>query len=152
MAQGYGGDLEFMGHVLNDKIPKEGPARKIANTIAAVVGSLVSIAAVALTLPIDIPDWGYLIIVAITTLGTALGVRSTKNGFSPSQVKKIETWMAQYIDENHDLPPGIEPAVVESGSSKIDDAPSVVDSSPSWTESSNDLARMVEQARQKWFN
>lgn len=152
MAKGYGGDLEFMGYVLNEKIPEEGPARKIANTLAAFIGSLVSIAAVALTLPIEIPDWGYLIIVGITTLGTALGVRTTKNGFSPSQVEKIETWMAEYIDKNHDLPAGIEPAVVESGSSKIDYLPSIVGSSPSWSESSNDLARMVEQAREKWFN
>lgn len=150
MAQGYGGDLEFMGLVLNDKIPKEGPTRKIANTIAAIVGSLVSIAAVALTLPIEIPDWGYLIIVAVTTLGTALGVRTTKNGFSPSQVEKIETWMAEYVDENHNLPPGTEPAVVEESGSTTSNTPN--NSISSWSEMSGDLAQRVEQARQQWFN
>lgn len=152
MAKGYGGDLEFMGYVLNEKIPEEGPARKVANTVAAFIGSLVSIAAVALTLPIEIPDWGYLIIVGITTLGTALGVRTTKNGFSPSQVERIEAWQSEWVDKHHNLPADIEPAVIEPGSSKIDDVPSTVDSSPSWVESSSDLTRMVEQAREKWFN
>lgn len=152
MAKGYGGDLEFMGYVLNEKIPEEGPARKIANSIAAFIGSLVSIAAVALTLPIEIPDWGYLIIVGITTLGTALGVRTTKNGFSPSQVEKIETWMAEYIDKNHDLPAGIEPAVVEADTPSTSETIPNIPRVPSWPESSDDLTRMVEQAREKWFN
>lgn len=161
MAKGYGGDLEFMGYVLNEKIPEEGPARKVANTVAAFIGSLVSIAAVALTLPIEIPDWGYLVIVGITTLGTALGVRTTKNGFSPSQVEKIETWMAEYIDKNHDLPADIEPAVVEGsgdshrvngGTPSTSETNPNIPRVPSWTESSNDLSRMVEQAREKWFN
>lgn len=151
MAKGYGGDLEFMGYVLNEKIPEEGPARKVANTVAAVIGSLVSIAAVALTLPIEIPDWGYLVIVGITTLGTALGVRTTKNGFSPSQVERIEAWMAEYIDKHHDLPPETADAVVADTPSTSETNPNIP-RVPSWTESSNDLSRMVEQAREKWFN
>lgn len=157
------GELEFIGHVLNDKLPKEGPVRKIANTVTAVVGSLISIAAVALSLPIDIPDWGYLIIVAVTTLGTALGVRSTKNGFSESQRRKLRDWMAQYIDDNHDIPDydgparptaeGSSPASAHSsgGSERVTVQDLIGRVRSHHEEASGDLSTMVEQARSRWY-
>lgn len=94
-------DLEFIGHIINDKLSEQPKGRTVANTISAVIGAVVSIAAVALSMPIDLPDWAYLIIVAVTTLGTALGVKQTKNGFSESQKRKLADWQAEYIDARH---------------------------------------------------
>ncbi|MGN0095028.1 MAG: hypothetical protein ACI38U_03090 [Corynebacterium sp.] len=94
-------DLEFIGHIINDKLNEQPKGRTVANTISAVVGAIVSIAAVALSMPIDLPDWAYLIIVAVTTLGTALGVKQTHNGFSESQRRKLQEWQAEYIDARH---------------------------------------------------
>lgn len=111
-------DLEFIGHIINDKLNEQPKGRTVANTISAVVGAVVSIAAVALSMPIDLPDWAYLIIVAVTTLGTALGVKQTKNGFSESQRKKLQEWQAEYIDARHthddtvDEPEDLEPEYV----------------------------------------
>lgn len=94
-------DLEFIGHIINDKLNEQPKGRTVANTISAIIGAVVSIAAVALSMPIDLPDWAYLIIVAVTTLGTALGVKQTKNGFSESQKRKLADWQAEYIDARH---------------------------------------------------
>lgn len=94
-------DLEFIGHIINDKIGEQPKGKKVANTLTALFGAIISIAAAALALPIDLPDWAYLIIVAVTTLGTALGVKTTKNGFSDSQVQKLRDWQAEYIDQRH---------------------------------------------------
>lgn len=158
MAQGYKGDLEFLGNVLQQKIPKEeGPAKKIANTITALVGALISIAAAALTLPIDLPDWSYLAIIAVTTLGTALGVRTTKNGFSDSQIKKLERWMAEYVDENHDLPADVEDVhIEESGSHRSEGsvpAREIFDRVANFgNETHSDLSQRAEEARRRWFS
>lgn len=94
-------DLEFIGHIINDKISEQPKGKRVANTLTALFGALISIAAAALALPIDLPDWAYVIIVAVTTLGTALGVKTTKNGFSDSQVQKLRDWQAEYIDQRH---------------------------------------------------
>lgn len=94
-------DLEFIGHIINDKISEQPKGKKVANTLTALFGAIISIAAAALALPIDLPDWAYLIIVAVTTLGTALGVKTTKNGFSDSQVQKLRDWQAEYIEQRH---------------------------------------------------
>ena len=159
MAQGYKGDLEFLGNVLQQKIPKEeGPAKKIANTITALVGALISIAAAALTLPIDLPDWSYLAIIAVTTLGTALGVRTTKNGFSDSQIKKLERWQSEWVDENHDLPADVEDATIEDsgGSHRVNGgtpAQEILDRVANFgNESHADLSQRAEEARQRWFS
>lgn len=94
-------DLEFIGHVINDKISEQPKGKKVANTLTALFGAVISIAATALTLPVSLPDWVYLVIIAVTTLGTALGVKTTKNGFSDSQVQKLRDWQAEYIDQRH---------------------------------------------------
>lgn len=159
MAQGYKGDLEFLGTVLQQKIPEEeGPAKKIANTITALVGALISIAAAALTLPIDLPDWSYLAIIAVTTLGTALGVRTTKNGFSESQIRKLRRWQSEWIDQNHDLPADVEDVNVEEagGHHRAEGsvpAREILDRVASFgNETHADLSQRTEEARRRWFD
>lgn len=94
-------DLEFIGHIINDRLDAQPWGRKVANTLTAFVGAVVSIAAGAMSMGVDLPNWAMLTVIAITTLGTALGVRSTKNGFSDSQVEKLQQWQAEYIDDRH---------------------------------------------------
>lgn len=157
-STGYGGDLEFIGYLINKKAEEQPKTKKLANTVTAALGSLVSIAAMVLTLPIQIPDWGYIIIVAITTLGTTLGVSVTKNGFSPSQIEKLKKWQAEYIDAHHNLPADTEEVVIEeSGEHFGDDNRVTVDAlldrvrAGSSSIDPTDLSRMVEEARNRWF-
>lgn len=94
-------DLEFIGHIVNDKLEEQPWGKKVANTLTALVGAVVSIAAGAMSMGLSLPDWAMMTVIAVTTLGTALGVRTTKNGFSDSQIEKIRTWQADYIDARH---------------------------------------------------
>lgn len=94
-------DLEFIGHIVNDKLEDQPWGKKVSNTITALVGAVVSIAAGAMSMGLSLPDWAMMAVIAVTTLGTALGVRTTKNGFSDSQIEKIRTWQADYIDARH---------------------------------------------------
>lgn len=157
-STGYSGDLEFIGYLINKKAEEQPKTKKLANTVTAAIGSLVSIAAMVLTLPIQIPDWGYIIIVAITTLGTTLGVSVTKNGFSPSQIEKLKKWQAEYIDAHHHLPADTEEVVIEESGEHVDDdnritVDALLDRVRAGSSSIDptDLSRMVEEARNRWF-
>lgn len=113
MANGsyqQGDELATLGHMIRSEMEKQPKTRRFANTITVGLGALVTIAGQVLAFPLDIPDWGMWVILAITLLGTLFGVSKTKNGWSPSQVQRLETWMAEYIDENHSLE-GKEPAL-----------------------------------------
>lgn len=102
MAQAqYPGDLEFIGYLIQNKLNEQSGTKKISNTITSLVGALVSIAAVVVAMPIQLPNWAYIVIVTVTTLATTLGVKLTPNGFSDSQVKKLNEWKAEYIDQVH---------------------------------------------------
>lgn len=94
-------DLEFIGHIINDKLEAQPWGRKVANTVTALVGAVVTIAAGAMSMGINLPDWAMLTVICVTTLGTVLGVRETKNGFSDSQIEKLQQWQADYIDARH---------------------------------------------------
>ena len=157
-STGYSGDLEFIGYLINKKADEQPKTKKLANTVTAAIGSLVSIAAMVLTLPIQIPDWGYIIIVAITTLGTTLGVSVTKNGFSPSQIEKLKKWQAEYIDAHHHLPADTEEVVIDESDEYFDDdnritVDALLDRVRAGSSSidTTDLSRMVEDARNRWF-
>lgn len=157
-STGYSGDLEFIGYLINKKAEEQPKTKKLANTVTAALGSLVSIAAMVLTLPIQIPDWGYIIIVAITTLGTTLGVSVTKNGFSPSQIEKLKKWQAEYIDSHHHLPADTEEVVIEESGEHFDDdnritVDALLDRVRAGSSSIDhtELSRMVEEARNRWF-
>lgn len=157
-STGYSGDLEFIGYLINKKAEEQPKTKKLANTVTAALGSLVSIAAMVLTLPIQIPDWGYIIIVAITTLGTTFGVSVTKNGFSPSQIEKLKKWQAEYIDAHHHLPADTEEVIIEESGEHFDDdnritVDALIDRVRAGSSSidTTDLSRMVEEARNRWF-
>lgn len=157
-STGYSGDLEFIGYLINKKADEQPKTKKLANTVTAALGSLVSIAAMVLTLPIEIPDWGYIIIVAITTLGTTLGVSVTKNGFSPSQIEKLKKWQAEYIDAHHHLPADTEEVIIEESNEHFDDdnritVDALIDRVRAGSSSIDhtELSRMVEEARNRWF-
>lgn len=156
-STGYGGDLEFIGYLINKKADEQPKTKKLANTVTAALGSLVSIAAMVLALPIAIPDWGYIIIVAVTTLGTTLGVSVTKNGFSPSQIEKLKQWQAEYIDAHHHLPDGVAPAQIEETGDHQgnDDRVTVNDLIKQARQGGgldpNDLDNLVKEARDRWF-
>lgn len=157
-STGYSGDLEFIGYLINKKADEQPKTKKLANTVTAALGSLVSIAAMVLALPIEIPDWGYIIIVAITTLGTTLGVSVTKNGFSPSQIEKLKKWQAEYIDAHHHLPADTEEVIIEESNEHFDDdnritVDALIDRVRAGSSSIDhtELSRMVEEARNRWF-
>lgn len=103
-------DLEFIGHIINDKMEEQPWSKKVANTITAIVGAVVSIAGIVLSMGLSLPDWAMLVVVVVTTLGTALGVRSTKNGFSDSQIAKLQAWQADYISARHTHDETVNPA------------------------------------------
>lgn len=94
-------DLEFIGHIVNDKLGEQKWYQKIANTLTALIGAIVTITGGLLSVGMDLPDWAMVTVVSIASLGTALGVRSTHNGFSESQRRKLDQWKAEYIDSRH---------------------------------------------------
>lgn len=106
MANGsirQGDELAFLGKVIREKMEGSPKTRKFANTVTVAIGVAVTAAGQALALPLDLPQWAMWIILAVTLIGTLFGVSVTQNGWSPSQIKKLEQWMAEYIDENHSL-------------------------------------------------
>lgn len=94
-------DLEFIGHIINDKLGEQKWYQKVANTLTAVIGALVTVAGYILSLGLDLPDWALVTVVSITSFGTAVGVRATRNGFSESQRRKLDEMKAEYIDARH---------------------------------------------------
>lgn len=94
-------DLEFIGHIVRDKLDEQPWYKKTANTISAATGALVSVATMVVAVGIDLPDAALIGLVALTAGGTAMGVRGTKNGFSESQRRKLTQWQAEYIDARH---------------------------------------------------
>ncbi|MEJ6549829.1 hypothetical protein PQI66_09765 [Corynebacterium sp. USCH3] len=94
-------DLEFIGHIIRDKFEEEPWYKKIANTLTAIIGAIATIAGGILSMGLDLPYWAVVTIVTITSLGTALGVRGTKNGFSESLRRKLTDAQAEYIDARH---------------------------------------------------
>lgn len=94
-------DLEFIGHIVRDKLQDQPWYKKMANTLSAATGALISIATMVVAVGVDLPDEALIGLVALTAGGTALGVRGTKNGFSESQRKKLTQWQAEYIDARH---------------------------------------------------
>ena len=93
----YATDLEFIGDIIQTKLNEQPGRRKYANTVTTAVISQV------LLLPLDLPDWVMWAALALTSLGTVLGVNKTKNGFSDSQIEKLRQWQSQYIDRQHNL-------------------------------------------------
>ncbi|MGV0870012.1 hypothetical protein [Corynebacterium kalidii] len=94
-------DLEFIGHIIRDKLDDQPWYKKIANTLTAVAGAIATILGAALSYGLDVPDGVMLGVVIFLSLCTALGVRGTRNGFSESQRRKLQQWQAEYIDARH---------------------------------------------------
>ncbi|MGP9723649.1 hypothetical protein ACT3SZ_06500 [Corynebacterium sp. AOP40-9SA-29] len=94
-------DLEFIGHIVRDKLGEQKWYQKIANTLTAIVGAIATILGAALSYGLNVPDGVMLTVVVFLSLCTALGVRGTRNGFSESQRKKLQQWQAEYIDARH---------------------------------------------------
>ena len=99
----YATDLEFIGDIIQTKLSEQPGHKKIANTITTAVGAAITVVSQVLLMPLDLPDWVMWAALALTSLGTVLGVNKTKNGFSESQIEKLRQWQSEYIDRQHNL-------------------------------------------------
>nr|DAK22701.1 MAG TPA: hypothetical protein [Caudoviricetes sp.] len=99
----YATDLEFIGDIIQTKLNEQPARRKYANTVTTAIGTAITVISQVLLLPLDLPDWVMWAALALTSLGTVLGVNKTKNGFSDSQIEKLRQWQSQYIDRQHNL-------------------------------------------------
>lgn len=99
----YANDLEFINDLIAHKLDKQPAAKKFANTVTTAIGTAITILSQIMLAPLELPDWVMWVALALTTLGTLLGVSNTKNGFSDSQITKLRQWQAEYLDKHHNL-------------------------------------------------
>lgn len=89
--------LDVTGSYINRKFDEQTWYQENANTITTIVGFLATVLAWAAAQPFALdPRWE----IGITLAGfvlTVFGVKNTKNGFSKSQVEKINRAQAEYI-------------------------------------------------------
>lgn len=89
--------LDVTGSYINRKFNEQTWFQENANFVTTFGGFLATVVAWAATQPFATsPGWQMVILIAGFLL-TALGVKSTKNGFSKSQVEKINRAQAEYI-------------------------------------------------------
>lgn len=89
--------LDVTGSYINRKFNEQTWFQENANFVTTFGGFLATVVAWAATQPFAAsPGWQMVILIAGFLL-TALGVKSTKNGFSKSQVEKINRAQAEYI-------------------------------------------------------
>ena len=120
----YATDLEFIGDIIQTKLNEQPGRRKYANTVTTAIGTAITVISQVLLLPLDLPDWVMWAALALTSLGTVLGVNKTKNGFSDSQIVNPDTGIT------HAAPVGVPRHAAAELSS---------------TMTAEDLGRMVDQ-------
>lgn len=147
----YVTDLGVIGEIVPAKYQAQPKWKEFSNTVTGIVGALVTIASFVVVIPLELPEWVYVIIVAITSLGTALGISQTKNGLTKSQLKKLEAWKADYIDKQHELHGVKDPTPEEIMALQEGRSPEEEEDTPAEESfgalTANDLRDMVERAR-----
>lgn len=96
--------LDPVGMYIQRKIQEQPWYKKYANTITAVVGFLVTIAAYLGSTPFGVYPAAQSFIVIAGFLATVFGISQTRNGFSNSQIKKINKAAASFVDNTPLIP------------------------------------------------
>lgn len=85
---------------------QEPKVREKANTVTAVVGTVVTtvlgIATLLLQSGLDLPEWSVFVVLVAGMVATDLGISKTKNGMTDSTATRLEEELSKRIDLNHD--------------------------------------------------
>ena len=98
-------DTSATGEALNRLVQDQAWYQRHANLVTTVVGFLATVAAWAATQPFATEQWVQALIMLIGFAATAAGVSVTPNGFTPSQLKKINHERSRIIDSVPLVPP-----------------------------------------------
>lgn len=92
-----GKDTSAAGAALNNLVERQSWFQERSNFVTTVIGFLATVAAWAATQPFATEPWVQTLILMIGFAATAAGVSVTPNGFTPSQLKKINEEQAEII-------------------------------------------------------
>lgn len=92
-----GGDTSASGAALRSLVEKQTWFQEHSNFVTTVIGFLATIAAWAATQPFATSPWAQSLIVLVGFAATAAGVSVTPNGFTNSQMRKINAAQADII-------------------------------------------------------
>lgn len=91
--------LDLTGAVIHQYVAEQSWFKKNANTVTTAAGFVATVVAWLASQPFAAsPGWQMGILI-VGFLATVLGVKTTKNGFSESQLDKINAAQAQFIGE-----------------------------------------------------
>lgn len=97
--------IDVTGSYVHELFEEQSWYRENANTVTVVGGFLSTVAASLASQPISDNPYVAIAILVLGFAATILGVKRTHNGFSASQVKKIDDARAQVIDNaTKDIP------------------------------------------------
>lgn len=92
-----GKDTSAAGAALNNLVERQSWFQEHSNFVTTVIGFLATVAAWAATQPFATEPWVQTLILLIGFAATAAGVSTTPNGFTQSQLKKINEEQAEII-------------------------------------------------------
>ena len=115
------GQASVTGAALRNLVEKQSWFREHSNFVTTLVGFLVTVAAWAATQPFASEPWVQSLIVLVGFAGTAAGVSVTPNGFSTSQLRKIDEEKAEIIGSTKLVVPEFaEPVKEQTASGLVD--------------------------------
>lgn len=92
-----GSDTSATGAALRNLLEKQSWFQQHSNFVTTVVGFMATLAAWAATQPFATEPWAQSLIVLIGFIATSIGVSVTPNGFTESQIRKINAEKADII-------------------------------------------------------
>ena len=111
--------IDWTGVWLHQQVQKQSWFRENANTVTAIVGLLTTLAAWAASSPLGADPRVQTAVLIVGFIGTVFGVKGTRNGWSASQIRKINEARADVVDELHETEHRAE---TSSGSDLVGDA------------------------------
>lgn len=90
-------DTSAAGAALNNLVERQSWFQEHSNFVTTVIGFLATVAAWAATQPFATEPWVQTFILLVGFVATAAGVSVTPNGFTQSQLKKINEEQAEII-------------------------------------------------------
>lgn len=92
--------------LIQDVQAQEPRARQKANTVTAVIGTVVTtilgVATLVLQSGMDLPEWSVFVVLVAGMVATDLGISKTKNGMTNSTADRLELELARRIDLHHE--------------------------------------------------
>lgn len=92
--------------LIQDVQAHEPRARQKANTVTAVVGTVITtilgLATLVLQSGYDLPEWAVLVVLVAGMVATDFGISQTKNGMTDSTADRLELELARRIDLHHE--------------------------------------------------